>query len=95
MMSGTIFFICSTSAISALSAVSKKFQLDQLHRKDGEKDARTARRARDRGKVKADDDEPGFHCLNKFFDCAEFGCVEKPGDTQSTLANRLVKYRET
>ena len=26
---------------------------------------------------------------------AESICVEKPGDTQSTLSNRLVKYRET
>ena len=26
---------------------------------------------------------------------AESGCVEKPGDTQSTLLKRLVKYRET
>ena len=61
----------------------------------GEKDARTGRRRQDSGKVKADDDEPGLHCLHKFFDCAESGCVEKPGDTQSTLLNRLVKYRDT
>ena len=28
-------------------------------------------------------------------DCTESGCVEKPGDTQSMLSNRFVKYRET
>ena len=46
-------------------------------------------------KSKADDDEPGLHCLDKFFDCEQSDCVKKPGDIQSTLANRLVKYRET
>ena len=71
-----------------------EFQLDQLHQNDGEKDARTGKIRKNRGKVKADD-EPGFHCLDKFFDCAESGCVEKPGDTQCTLSNRLVKYWET
>ena len=44
-------------------------------------------REQDRGKVKADD-EPGLHCLDKFFDCAESGCAEKPGDTESTLSKR-------
>ena len=42
-------------------------------------------------KVEADDNEPGFHCLDKFFDCEKSDCVEKPVDTQSTLSNRLVK----
>ena len=42
----------------------------------------------DRGKVKADD-ELGLICLDKFFDCGESDCVEKPGDNQSTLSNRL------
>ena len=75
-----------TSAISAFS-VRSEFQLDQLHGNDGEKDARTERRQQDRGKVKADDDEPGLHCLDKVSGCAESGCVEKPGDTQSTMSN--------
>ena len=57
--------------------------------------ARTGRREQDRGKVKADDDEPGLTRLDKFFDCAESGFVEKPADTQSPLSKRLVKYRET
>ena len=62
-------------------------QLDQLHENDGEKDARTGRRREDRGKVKADD-EPGFTCLYKFFDCARSDCVEKPekiGQVQGNL----------
>ena len=54
-----------------------EFQLDQLHGNDGEKDARTERRREDCGKVKADV-QPGLTCLNKFFDCAESSCVEKP-----------------
>ena len=54
----------------------------QLHWNDGEKDARTGRREQDRGKVKAGDDEPGLHCLDKVFDCEQSGSVEKPGNTQ-------------
>ena len=59
----------------------------RMQEQDGDK--------QDRGKVKADDDELGRLCLNKFFDWEKSDCVEKPGDTQSTLSNRLVKYRET
>ena len=54
-----------------------EFQLDKLHQNDGKKDARTGRRQQDRGKVKADDDEPGRLCLDKFFDCEQADCVEK------------------
>ena len=36
-----------------------------------------------------------FLCFDKFFDCEQSDCFKKPGDTQSTLSNRLVKYRET
>ena len=93
VMSGTIFFICVTSAISAYFAA-LRISAWQLLQHDGDKDARTGRRREDRGKVKADD-EPGLTCLDKFFDCAESGCVGKPGDTQGTLPKRLVKYRET
>ena len=77
-----------------LSLLLSEFQLGQLHEVDGEKDARTGRRRKDRGKVKGDD-EPGLACLDKFLDCAKSDCVEKPGDTQGTLSKRLVKYRET
>ena len=66
-----------------------------MHQNDGEKDARIGRRQQDRGKVKADDDDPDLVCLDKFFDCELSDCGEKPGDTQSTLSSRLVKYRET
>ena len=64
-----------------LTLLLSEFQLDQLHHNDGEKDARTGRREPDRGKVNPDD-EPGLTCPDKFFDCAESDCVEKPGDTQ-------------
>ena len=78
-MSGTIFFICSTSAISALCCA-QNFSLTSCTKTDDEKDARTGRRRQqDRGKVKADDDESGFLCLDKFFDCEQSDCVEKPG----------------
>ena len=93
VMSGTIFFICLTSAFSFHFAA-LRISAWPAALNDGEKDARTGRRRQDRGKVKADD-EPGLHCLDKFFDCAESCCVENPGDTQSTLSKRLVKYRET
>ena len=62
-----------------LSFEHQPFQLDQLHQNDGEKDARAERRELDRCKVKADD-ELGLTCLDKFFDCAESGSVDKPGD---------------
>ena len=39
--SGTIFFICSTSATSALSLLLSEFQPDSLHQNDVKKDART------------------------------------------------------
>ena len=42
-----------------LSLLLSEFQLDQLHRNDGEKDARTGRSEQDPGKVKANDEEPG------------------------------------
>ena len=71
-----------------LSVLRSEFQLDQLHRNDVEEDARTGMRQQDRGKVKANGDKPGRHCLDKFFDCEQSDCVEKPGDTQSI-------YRET
>ena len=93
VMSETIFFICLTSAFSGHFAA-LRIAAWPAALNDGEKDARTGRRRQDRGKVKADD-EPGLHCLDKFFDCAESCCVENPEDTQSTLSKRLVKYRET
>ena len=66
---GTIFFICSTSAISPLSALRVSAWLAAP-----EEDAITKRRRRqDCGKIKADGDEPG--------DPSD--CVEKPRDTQS------------
>ena len=64
-----------------LSLLLSEFQLDQLHRNDGEKDARTGRREQDLGKVKANDEEPGRLCLDKFFNCEESDCVEEPEDT--------------
>ena len=71
-----------------LNLLLSEFQLDKLHGNDGEQDARTGRRQQDRGKVKADDDEPGRLCLDKFLIREPVGCVEKPGDTPSI-------YRET
>ena len=70
-MSGTIFFICSTSAISA-TCCSQNFQLDQLHQKMTKRMQEQEGNDQDRGRVKADDDEPGLPCLDKFFDCAEW-----------------------
>ena len=34
------------------------------------------------GKIQIYSDEPCVTCLDKFFDCAEADCVEKPGNTQ-------------
>ena len=83
-----LLYLFNISHFSSL--LRSEFQLDQLHQNDGEKDARTGRRQQDRGKVKADDDEPGLLCLDKFFDSEQSDCVEKPWDTQSSVSNRLV-----
>ena len=82
-----------------LSVLRSEFQLDQLYQNDGEKDARTGRRRQDRGNVKADDDEPGFHCLGKFFDCRirlrrkarrySKHPVEKNGQVQGKLTQEI------
>ena len=61
VMSGTIFSSVKHQPFQ-LTLLLSEFQLDLLHQNDGEKDARTARREQDRGKVKADDDEPGLTC---------------------------------
>ena len=68
VMNGTIFFICLTPAISAQFAALRVSALPAAQN-DGGRDARTRRRREDRGKVRADDDELGLHCLYKFFDC--------------------------
>ena len=94
VMSGTIFFTCSTSAISAEFAALRISAWPAAPERWWKKDARTGKRRKDRGKVKADD-ESGLHCLDKFLDCAESDCVEKPGDTQGTVSKSLVKNRET
>ena len=31
----------------------------------------------------------GLYCLDKFFDCAEPGCVEKPQDTQKYAVEQI------
>ena len=92
-MSGTIFFICLTSAISAFSAAlrisawpaaPKRWRKGCKSRKKRTESWQSQKRR-----------WTWSHCLDKFFDCAEYDCVEKPGDTQSTLSNSLVNYRET
>ena len=85
-----LLYVVNISHSSSL-LLRSEIQLDQLHQNDGEKGARTGRRQQDRGKVKADDDELGRLCLDEFFDCEQSDCVERPGDTQSTL----FKYGET
>ena len=92
-MSGTIFFICLTSAISAFSAAlrisawpaaPKRWRKGCKSRKKRTESWQSQKRR-----------WTWSHCIDKFFDCAEYDCVEKPGDTQSTLSNSLVTYRET
>ena len=92
-MSGTIFFICLTSAISAFSAAfrisawpaaPKRWRKGCKSRKKRTESWQSQKRR-----------WTWSHCLDKLFDCAEYDCVEKPGDTQSTLSNSLVNYRET
>ena len=59
---------------------------------DGEKDARTGRTEQDCGN--ANGDEPGRHCLDKFFIFEQSDYVEKPGDTQSLKSTEWM-FRET
>ena len=72
----------------------QNYQLDQVHRKDGEKDARTERGKQDCGEIQADGDGPGQFCSFKFFICEQSGCVEKSGDTQSFKSTGCI-IRET
>ena len=67
-----------------LSLLCSEFQLDQLHQNDGEKDARTGRRPQDRCNAKADDDEPGCFCLDKFFDCEQLDARVRNHDAASS-----------
>ena len=94
VMSGTIFFIFSTTAISAYSAP-LRISVWPAALKRWRKGCKN-RKERNRIVAKS---KPTMNLvspvLDKFFDSAESGCVEKPGDTQSTLSNRLVKYWET
>ena len=66
-----------------LQLLCSEFQFDQLHEHSGEEDARTERRRQDCGKIKANRDELGRNCLDKFFIRAQSDCVGKPGDTRS------------
>ena len=61
-----------------LSLLRSEFQLDLLPQNDGEEDARTKRRRLDCGKIEANGDERGRHCLDKFFIREPSDCVEKP-----------------
>ena len=94
---GLLLIGCLTKSIHQqfqLSLLRSEFQLDWLHRKDGEKDAKTARRKQDCGEIQADGDEPGHFCSYKFFICEQSDCVEKPGDTQSFKSTGWI-IRET
>ena len=75
-----LLYLFNISHFSSLSLLRSEFQLNQLHQNDGDKDARTKRRQQDCGKIRANGDEPGRHCLDKFFICGPSDCVEKPGD---------------
>ena len=73
-----MFFICSTSAISALSLCcvqnfslisGTKTMAKRMQEQEG-----------DNRKVKVVDDEPGLLCLDKFFDSEQSDCAQKsPG----------------
>ena len=60
----------------------QQHQLSRLPSNDGEKSARGNRRGKTHREVKTVD-EPGFEDHGEIFNGAEFGCIKKPGDTQS------------
>ena len=87
----TLFFICLTSAISAYFAALRiqtwpaawqRWRKGCKNRKENRGSWQSQSRRR-------------WTWPSLLFDCAVCGCVEKPRDTQSTLSNRLVQYRET
>ena len=66
-----------------------KFSVDCLHRKDGEKDARTVRGTQYCGEILANGDDPGQLCSYKLFICEQSDCVEKPGGYSKLQVDRL------
>ena len=83
LMCGTIFSIlCNISHFRAVCC-SSEFQLCQLPKNDGEKDATRTRRRKNCGKVEADV-KPGLEDWSKFFDCAKSKCIQPSRETQST-----------
>ena len=93
VMNGTIFFICLTSAISALSAVlriSAWPAAPERCRKWCKNRKEKTKSWRNPGQ----DDEHGRFCSYKFFICEQSDCVEKLGDTQSFKSTGWI-IRET
>ena len=82
-----LLYLYNISHFSSL--LRSEFQLDQLHQNDGEEVARTRKRQQDRGRVKADDEEPGRLCLDQFFDCKKSDCVEKIRQAQGNLTREI------
>ena len=80
---GTIFFVCSTSAIAALCAVARNFSLISCTERMAKRMQEQIRRKQDCGEIQAKGHKSDQFCCYKFFICERPNCVEKPRDTQS------------
>ena len=61
----------------------KNFSLCSCTERMAKRMQKTIGGKQDCGEIQANGDEPHQFCLDKFFDCEQSDCVEKPGDTQS------------
>ena len=67
-----------------LSLRRKEFQFDKLLH-NGEEDTKSKRRRKGCVQIKANGDEPDFHCLDKFLIREPSDCGEKPGTLIATV----------
>ena len=78
LTNGTIFFIFSTSAISALLAAPRiPSILTSCTQNDGGKDAGAKRRRKKWGNIEIYSDEPVFSCTDKFLNREKSNCIPK------------------
>ena len=87
-MSGTIFSICSTSAISALSAV-PRIDAELAAPKGWRKGCKNKKKKTGFGEIQAKGNEPARFCLYKLFICEQSDCVEEPGGYSKLQVDRL------
>ena len=89
MTDGTIFFICSTSAISALSAVPRIFSLNSCTESMAKRMQEQSEENRIVAKSRPTAMNLTSFCCYKFFICEQSDCVETPRRFSKRQVDRL------